>query len=297
MRFENVEKAARKLLEHVHGFYENVPDGYTLSEDSFARAVNVIGRFSSVDKYTLFQSAHGFIGMPVNENTFYELCYAVAANKADLREKKVVPFRSKLMTDGVYTVRFLSVRYTSKDTLSIKAMALTGCLAHRIVLLHPSLTKAYGWMRALGYTGKVGDPCVYAPMTAAFPGLLGNMEIITPHNQPAPPNMVKIEIVSNTPRTKYGVGTDVIAKHNQKIIKKRSGYDDCPCGHEDERARIRNFCALFCPEGWEKCDACGHEEPYEMKICSVCETAFSHAPNADRCRKCQREQEGLYDFD
>jgi hypothetical protein len=54
---------------------------------------------------------------------------------------------------------------------------------------------------------------------------------------------------------------------------------------------------LYCPEGWDKCAACGHEEVYAVRPCSECGEAFSHAPGADRCLKCQRAQEGLYDFD
>ncbi len=297
MRFENVAKDAEKLLDHVRGFYEDMPNGYTLSEDSYARAVNVIGRFSSVDKYTLFQSAHGFIGMPLCRETFYELCYAVAANKKELKDKEVVPFRSKLVRDGIYTVRFHDVKYIEDDKLVIHVMALTGSLAHRMISLRPPLSRAYGWLKLIGYNSKPGDPCAFAPISAAFPGLYGNMQIITTHNQPEPPDRVKIDIVSQAKKTKYGVGTDVLAKHNQKIIKIRSGIGECPFQLEEERAKHRNFCSLYCPVGWDKCEACGHKDVYTISMCPDCNSEFYFAPGGERCLRCQRDKDGFSEFD
>lgn len=290
MKCFSIRKKSDKLMEDVRGFWDGIPAGYKISEDTYARLVNELARRIKAEPYTVYQSGISMINKPWTEPNIRFLCYFMTANSSDLAKRIIVPYGGTRVADGNVEVQFYKVEYVDSNRLKLRMKVLTGPLACCWWTVTVTLPQAYSWISKLGYTTKPGTPYTCPSLSLSFPGLYGVLKVNTDGGRHNSATSAELDITESSSAKTY---------NRNNIILFRSGYSLCPFGYAERVDRLSNYCTLRCLHSFEKCPASGHSEEYKTGFCPKCgqpnRPMSSHYP--EKCMLCVRNASGLTEYD
>lgn len=288
MKSCTIRKKAEELVQSLRGFWEDVPESRKITDDLYGRLIEATVRHLKVPTEVLYPSAVMYIGRELNKDVIFEFAYRCFAHLPVLKAGTPSDFAGYVKNNDVEEIQFLSLKYKTADTVSVRIKVMTGTAALRVLTISCGLKLVYVWMRILGYTGRIGDPYIFPPPSLAIPGLYAKFKFLLRDPFKTDPKDSTGSVEKSSLKT----------YNRQEIIAYRNGIKDCPFGLNDTRDANENYCALLCPHGRDTCPASGHSKERPVAICSECGKELAIVDNGlGLCVNCYRKKEGLSEND